>query len=76
MSKYETTAGYVTRHDAYAKLCYHLSEAEDQAYVIAHLLRTESSHKDELLAKGWRGIGQFLSEIRRKIITLGQGKLQ
>ena len=37
MSKYETSAGYVTRADAFAKFCHLIREAEDQAYVISHL---------------------------------------
>ena len=76
MSKYETSAGYVTKADAYAKLCWHLKEAEDQCYVISHLLRTESSYSDEMLATGWRGIGQLLARVSDQILKLGQGKLQ
>ena len=76
MSKYETSAGYVTRADAFAKLQHHLSEAQDQCYVISHLLRTESSHSDVLLATGWRGIGQLLDRVSVQILKLGQGKLQ
>lgn len=76
MSKYETSAGYVTRADAFAKLQHHLKEAEDQCYVISHLLRTETSHTDELLATGWRAVGQLLDRVSAKILKLGQGKLQ
>ena len=76
MSKYETSAGYVTRADAYAKLCHLLREAEDQCYVISHLLRTEDSRKDELMATGWRGIGQLLSRVHDQVLKLGQGRLQ
>ena len=74
--KYETSAGYVTKADAFAKLQHHLSEAQDQCYVIAHLLRTEDSTKDELLATGWRGIGQLLHRVADQILKLGMGKLQ
>ncbi len=76
MSKYETSAGYVTRADAFAKLCHFLKEAEDQCYVISHLLRTEDSKKDELMATGWRAIGQLLDQVHRQVLRLGQGKLQ
>ncbi len=75
MSKYETSAGYVTRADAFAKFCHLIREAEDQAYVISHLQRTESGHKDELLATGWRGIGQLLSRVHDQVLKLGQGRL-
>ena len=74
--KYETSAGYVTRADAFAKLQHHLSEAQDQCYVIAHLLRTEDSAKDELMATGWRAIGQLLARVSDQILKLGMGKLQ
>ena len=76
MSKYETTGGYVTRHDAFAKLQHLLKEAEDQCYVISHLTRTETSAKDELLATGWRAIGQLLARVSDQILKLGMGRLQ
>lgn len=76
MSKYETSAGYVTRADAFAKLQHHLSEAQDQCYIISHLLRTEDSRKDELLATGWRAVGQLLARVSDQILKLGMGKLQ
>jgi len=75
MSKYSTTAGYVTRADAFAKLQHHLKEAEDQCYVVSHLLRSEDSNKDELLATGFRGIGQLLARVSDQVIKLGQGRL-
>ena len=76
MAKYETSAGYVTKADTYAKLQHHLSEAEDCCYVISHLLRTEDSTKDELMATGWRGVGQLLHRVSDQILKLGMGKLQ
>lgn len=76
MSKYATSAGYVTRADAFAKLQHHLSEAQDQCYIISHLLRTEDSRKDELLATGWRAVGQLLARVSDQILKLGMGKLQ
>ena len=76
MSKYSTTAGYVTKADTYAKLLHLLKEAEDMCYVISHLLRTEDSKKDELLATGWRAIGTLLDQVHRQVLKLGQGKLQ
>lgn len=74
--KYETSAGYVTKADTFAKLQHHLKEAEDMCYVISHLLRTEDSHKDELLATGWRAVGQLLARVSDQILKLGMGKLQ
>ena len=76
MSKYETSAGYVTRADAFAKLCHLLKEAEDQCYIISHLTNTEDNKKDELMATGWRGIGQLLDRVHAQILKLGQGRMQ
>ena len=76
MSKYETSAGYVTKADAFAKLLHLIKESEDQCYVISHLLNTESSKKDELIATGWRGIGQLLARVHDQMLKLGQGRLQ
>jgi hypothetical protein len=76
MAKYETLGGYVTKAETFAKLQHHLKEAEDMCYTISHLMRTESGHKDELLAAGFRGIGQLLARVSDQILKLGQGKLQ
>jgi len=75
MSKYETSAGYVTKDLAYSKLIHLLKEAEDQCYVISHLIRTETTTKDELLATGWRGIGQLLAHVSDQVLKLGQGRM-
>lgn len=76
MRKYETTAGYVTRADHFAKLLALLREAEDCCYVIAHLHRTETSTHEEMMAKGWRTVGQQMALIHRQIIEFAKGKLQ
>ena len=76
MKKYETTAGYVTRTETLAKLLELLKEAEDCCYVIAHLHRTEDAKHEALLATGWRGIGQMLALVHRKVIEIAKGKLQ
>lgn len=76
MKHYETKAGYVTRADTMAKLTELMREAEDCCYVIAHLHRTETGHKDEGIATGWRAVGQLLARARDVMISLGMGKLQ
>ena len=76
MKHYETTAGYVTRADAYSKLMELLREAEDTCYVISHLHRTEDSKREELMATGWRAVGQMLAKTRNTVIEFAKGKLQ
>jgi len=74
MKKYETVAGYVTRAETYSKLMDHLREAEECCYVISHLHNTEDSPIDNLLATGWRGIGQLLEKVRAQIVALAAKK--
>lgn len=74
VSKYETSAGYVTRADAFSKLLHLLREAEDQCYVISHLHRTEDSKREELMATGYRAIGQMLALVRKQVVELAKGK--
>lgn len=76
MKHYETTAGYVTRADHYSKLMELLREAEDTCYIIAHLHRTETSKREELLATGWRGVGQMLAMTRTKILEFAKSSIQ
>jgi hypothetical protein len=76
MSKYETLGGYVTKSEAFSKFMHHIREAQDQALVISHLLRTEDTKKDELLATGWRGIAELMDRIHAQVLKLGQGKMQ
>lgn len=76
MSKYETSAGYVTQSDAYAKFMHHIREAQDQALVVSHLLNAHATKKDELLATGWRGIAELMDHIHAQVLKLAQGKLQ
>ena len=76
MRKYETVGGVVTRGETIAKLTDLLREAEECCYVVSHLHRAEDGHKDELLATGWRGIGQLLERTRAQIIELEKGRLQ
>jgi hypothetical protein len=76
MRKYETVGGTVTRSETLSKLLELLREAEDCCYVIAHLHRTEHSKREELLATGWRGIGEMLALVRSQVIKIAKGRLQ
>ena len=75
-SKYNTTGGVPTRADAYTKLIWHLTEAQDQAYLLSHLHRTEASKMDELVSKGWMGIGELIGRMKIQITKLAANKFQ
>lgn len=74
MSKYSTSAGVPTRHEAYSKLMHHLSEAADQAALLSHLHNTEESEMDKLIAKGWLGIHELLLRTREGIRKVAANK--
>lgn len=76
MPKYETTAGYVSRADTFAKLLDLLRQAEDQSYILAHLAATESGRNDALAATGWRAIGEMLRLTQTNITRLAAGKFK
>lgn len=73
---FSTIGGQVTKDEAYRKLMHHLTEAENQAYVIGHLHRTEDSNMDKLLAKGWYGVGEMLAMTRAQIRQLAMRRMQ
>lgn len=67
MTKYSTTAGVPTRHDAYSKLMHHLEEAADQAAVLSHLANTEDTNRDKLIAKGWLVIHELILRMKEQV---------
>ncbi len=75
-SPYSTIGGIPTKDEAYRLLMHHLSEAQNQALVIGHLHKTEDSHLDDLLAKGWYGVGEMLAMAREQIRQLAMGRMQ
>jgi hypothetical protein len=74
MSKYSTTGGVPTKNDAYTKLIWHLSEAIDQAALLGHLHKTESSKMDGLVGQGWLGVSELLLKTRNQITKLAASK--
>lgn len=70
-SKYSTTAGVPTRGDAYAKLMFHIREAQDQAAVLAHLHNTEGL-RDQTLAAGWLKVSEMLRRFVDVVIQIAQ----
>lgn len=75
MSKYETTAGNVTRGETYAKSLDLLDQILDQTAIMAHLHATEDTAKDRALADGWRAMHQMFRLIRAQITQLAKGQL-
>lgn len=75
-SKYPTTAGIVTRGDAFSKLMYHLREAQDMAAVIGHLYNTEDDNMSKLLAKGWYGISELIKMMILRITEMAKRQFQ
>ena len=74
--KYDTTGGVPTRDGAYQKLMWHLSEAADQAAVLSHLTKTESSDKDQLIGKGWLGVHELILRMVTQIRKMAIAKFQ
>jgi hypothetical protein len=75
MRHYETTAGYVTRQENFAKILELMRELESCFYVAAHLHLTETGHRDANIATGFRAMGQLMSRARDQVLALGQGRL-
>lgn len=74
MSKYETIGGIPSPGTVFAKLIDHLREAQDCCAMMAHLLRTESGLKDDMLAKGWLMVAELLRRMILKVTEMGQGR--
>lgn len=76
-TNFSTKGGMVTRGETYAKLLWHLREAQDQCYVMAHLHNTETGNDmDKLLAKGWLGMGELMKMQIYQVTELAKSKLQ
>lgn len=73
--KYETVGGTVTREETYRKITHHLDELEDLCYIMSHLHRTETGRHDELIATGWRAIGQMMKLTREQMRKLAEGRV-
>lgn len=76
VTNFSTTGGVVTKGDTYAKMMWHLREAEDCAYVLGHLHQTENTPKDAALAMGWRTVGENLKLMAKFITQLSKRGLQ
>lgn len=72
--KIPTIGGIATTGEAYTKLMYHLDEAENLCYVMAHLENAQGN-TGTLLAKGWLGVGELTKAFKTKVRTLAMRKL-
>ena len=73
---YETTAGLPTHADNFSQMNELLIRLEELAAMEAHLYNTESTPKDQLLAKGWLHVVKAIQLMRHNIIQMAQGRLQ
>lgn len=60
MAKYETFAGRPSRQDTYGKLIDHLREAQDQAYLLGHIMKEDG---ESVSGQGFLAIGELLGRV-------------
>lgn len=65
-----------TSGEELTKLIEHLRQAQESAYMMAHLTRAQGGRKDNAIADGWFSVGELLKRVNHQIIELGKGKLQ
>jgi len=75
MSKYETTAGLPTVGMEYAQLHERLIGCQENASMLAHLVRSQGGSKDNALADGWIAISLMLKQIDTKVTELATSRL-
>lgn len=62
---YPTKGGTLTTGDCYAKMIYHIGEAQSLAAMISHLRRAQGEDEHTLLeAKGWLGVSEQLRNMQ------------
>lgn len=67
MSKYETSAGKVSRADTYKKLVELLREAQDQALILGHMDKAD----DEMVrGQGFLAMGELLGRAASQVTKL------
>jgi len=68
--------GVPTRSETFTKLLEHLTKAQEEAAMMAHLHNTEGNVKDVALAMGWLKVSENLKKMQRAITKMAQGRLQ
>ena len=76
MTNFSTSGGVVTRGETFAKLLFHLREAQDQAAVMAHLENTESGPHAAASAKGWLMVSEMMRRIVKQVTDMARSGLQ
>lgn len=78
MSKYETVRGAPSESMAYAKLIDLLKQAADQAYILGHIIKSQSNDSlHQTKGQGFLAIGQLIERTTITITDLAvKGKLQ
>ena len=64
-----------SRSEVFARMSDLNREMISSAAMMAHLHNTEGNDKDKKLAIGWLMMSEMYKEIQKKIIFLGQGRL-
>ncbi len=64
-----------TQGETLTQLIDHLRQAQEKAYLMAHLTRAMGGRKDNALADGWFSVGELLKRVNHQVIMIGQGKL-
>jgi hypothetical protein len=66
-----------TTGETFSKLLEHIRLAEENAAMMAHLIRAQSrGAKDNALANGWLSISELFRRMSIKVTELAQGRLQ
>ena len=66
-----------TRGETYSKLLEHIRLAEENAAMMAHLVRAEGGGiKDNTVANGWLAVSELFRQMAIKVTHLAQGRLQ
>jgi hypothetical protein len=75
-TNFSTKGGVVTRGETFAKLLFHVREAQDQAAVMSHLENTEDGPHHAAAAKGWMVISEQLKRFVHVVTEMAKGGLQ
>jgi len=66
-----------TQGEVFAKMTHHLREAQDCAATLSHLAGLQSNNPhDQAIARGWLAVSEYLKIFIKKVIQIGQGKMQ
>jgi len=65
-----------TQGETFSKLLEHIRKAEEEAAMMAHLVRAQGAKaKDTAIANGWLSISELFRRVGLKVTDLAQGRL-